>query len=94
MNIDDPNNATSVNSEAPSVSNKQPAKKKFLAIVLLTVVIVLVILLVSLSFSHKLQQQQNPSSTASQTPLINLRTEYQNPFDKNAQYENPFENLK
>lgn len=41
-------------------------------------------------FGKKIQQK----ITSTREPSVNLRSQYQNPFDKKAQYVNPFSQFK
>jgi hypothetical protein len=61
---------------------------------LLVVLIAAVTIAVILFRNSQSQKSDNKTSPASKTPSVDLKAEYQNPFDKSGQYDNPFENLK
>ncbi|MBI4036861.1 hypothetical protein HY385_00360 [Candidatus Daviesbacteria bacterium] len=59
--------------------------------------VVLVISLVALVFTGFIKLPSSslvPKLTTSKEPTVALQNQYQNPFDKNAQYLNPFQAYK
>jgi flagellar basal body-associated protein FliL len=72
-----------------ALSNSNSSSKKYVVIVLVVVLVtgVLFYLLASTG------QIKTPSLTQ-QPAEVELRTEYKNPFKKNTQYENPFDEYK
>jgi len=57
----------------------------------LIIAITAAVFLFTYSQSQNTSQSKNP---VSQTPAVNMKKEYQNPFDRSQQHFNPFENLK
>lgn len=94
----DPNSPSDVKAEIPVVSTnppKQSSKKNIrLVSVVLIIIIVTITIVVVLYRSSQPQKSDNTTAPASQTPSVNLKADYKNPFDRSAQYENPFENLE
>ena len=70
------------------------AKKGF---VLHTLLIAIVIIAVWVGVIYVLIQKgiiKRPSFLSTKQPKVELKSEYKNPFDKNTQYVNPFNNTK
>ena len=94
-----PNDTPPANSEAPVVHTSPPRlpllqRKMIIPFILLVLVVTAIIIGVTLFRNSQSQKTSQSNAPPSQTPPVKLKTGYQNPFDKNAQYDNPFENLK
>jgi len=74
--------------------NQLLQRKVFIASLLLVVLGVTIAIGVILFRNSQSQKTSQSTASFSQTPPVNLKTDYQNPFDKSATYSNPFENLK
>jgi len=75
-----------------SIFKKITKKKSTSLIAILAVVLVVVLILIGLGV---IKVPSTPISTILQKkPIVELKTEYKNPFDKEAQYVNPFEKYK
>ncbi len=93
-----PHDTPAVNPEAPVVHASPPSlllQRRIVLLFLLLAVLVAAIIITVILFTSSQPQKTTQSTTpVSQTPPVNLKTGYQNPFDKSAQYVNPFENLQ
>lgn len=74
----------------------QNNKKLIIAVGLVGVIIVITIVFLFTMSSKKSSPDSENKTTnnATSNSAIQLKTKYKNPFDKNSQYDNPFENLK
>ncbi len=93
----DPQNQ--VQNPVPPQPNPQPATSKnqkragLILISLIGVVLIITVLVAVLSAIKKSAPTQEVAKT-SETSSIKPQTEYDNPFDKTAQYVNPFSSYK
>lgn len=72
-------------------------KKGFAHLILLVVILAVTLLLISALFYTKIFNKKLPSITNqnnSQEASVQIKKDYQNPFDKNTQYINPFNQTK
>lgn len=70
-------------------------KEKGVALIPLLIIVAVVVVLVYLVSQGKLKSPVKvPGLSQTKAPTVSLQTEYQNPFDKNAQYVNPFSQYK
>jgi len=79
-----PNNPLDVKQDVPVNRHK----KKYLIIGLISAVVILVVVMLLKTPSSPLQK------IIQKKPTVEVKTTYQNPFDKNTQYINPFEKYK
>lgn len=62
-------------------------------LLILPIVVVVIVIIGVVLFSKgtvKIPGKSALQTTSSAEPQVELKTEYQNPFDKSTQYENPF----
>jgi len=77
---------------AENLIKKITKKKSTSLIAILVIVLVVVLILIGLGV---IKVPSTPIATILQKkPTVQLKTEYNNPFDKEAQYVNPFEKYK
>lgn len=79
-----------------ALPNQQSRRKVFVISLFVIVFIAIITVIITVLFLNNSENKliKQTLRSPSQKPSIDLRSEYQNPFDKKASYENPFENLK
>jgi len=76
--------------KGPVVSKKSAKKLKYILVVVAVVTLVLLVLYYVLSSAGVI----SPVRFGSGEPVVELRTEYKNPFLSENQYVNPFDEFK
>lgn len=89
-------NPVSANTSFPNASVNAQKKQKELILVLVIALLVFVVMVIVIvaTRSTSIVPQKPTSTGVSKEPTVNLKKEYKNPFDKNAQYVNPFSQYK
>lgn len=78
-----------------SVSAQKKQRQLIFALIFaLLAVLLLIIVLANTRQRVDIIPQRDTSTKVSKEPKVSLKKEYKNPFDKNAQYVNPFSQYK
>lgn len=85
---------TTNSSELQSNSSSHPDKNKKLIVLLFSFSILIIVLGIVLAYTSSNERNLSTIPGTTTKPNVLVKTEYENPFDKSAQYVNPFSSYK
>lgn len=72
----------------------QRKQRQLIFVLIFALLAVILLILVLANTMQRVKPQKATPTRVSKEPTVNLKKEYQNPFDKNSQYVNPFSQYK